>query len=187
MADRTGIANMALSELGADLITDLDQVQAHAKACRARYDDVRDEVLRAHPWRCATIRFELPAMGERPLYGFGWQYAMPNDPYCLRVLNLADPSIRWTVEGRRILADAGAPLRGRYIGRIGEDLMDVQLVRAIAMRLGAAIAYRVTQSQSQVARLQRLYEDALAQARSINATEGTPEEEPEAEMILARM
>lgn len=184
--DRTAIANIALTELGADLIADLGQNVNNAKVCLARYDDVRDAVLRDHPWNCAQFRFALPAMGERPAFGFAYQYALPTDPYCLRVLRLAC-DVPWKVEGRKILTDQAAPLRGLYVGRIGEDQMDALLAHAVGLRLGAAIAYRLTTSQSQVERMWQLYRDTLRSARSVDGQEGSPEAFADSALLDSRI
>ena len=186
MPSVTDIANIALSELGADLIMDIGENTRNAKICQARYPDVRDAVLRSHPWNCATSRFSVPAEGEVPAYGFGAQYPLPTSPYCLRIIELEDPGLRWKLEGRRILTDAVGPLRGLYIGRIGEDLMDALLVQSLAMRLGAAVAYRLTTSQTQVDRMTKLYRDMISEARSIDAQEGVPDEMPDSTILNAR-
>lgn len=187
MSSITAIANIALAELGADLILDTDDGTRNAKICKARYGDVRDAVLRSHPWNCATFRFSLPAEGTAPAFGFSAQYPLPTEPYCLRVLRLEDAAVTWKIEGRKILTDAGSPLRGLYIGRIGEDLYDALLTHAIAMRLGAAIAYRLTNSQTQVERMNRLFQETLREARSIDAQEGSPDDLAPSELLMSRV
>lgn len=186
MASITEISNMALTELGAEPISDIAEGRRNSKICEVRYPDIRDAVLRAHPWSCAKRLFELASSGA-PAYGFAFQYLMPTDPYCLRVLGLAEPRTPWKPMGRLILTDAPAPLRGTYVARIGEEDMDALLVQAIAMRLGAAIAYRLTNSQTQVERMFKLYELALREARSINAQEGLDEEDESSDFLAARL
>jgi len=186
MSSITAIANIALAELGADLIIDIDDGSRNAKICKARYPDVRDAVLRSHPWNCATFRFSLPAEGTAPAFGFSAQYPLPTEPYCLRVLQLENPAIKWKVEGRKILTNAGSPLRGLYIGLVGEDFYDALLTHAVAMRLGAAIAYRLTTSQTQVERMSKLFQDALREARSIDAQEGSPDDLADSELLVSR-
>lgn len=185
MPSVTDIANMALTELGADLIADIGQATGHAKTCHVRYDGVRDEVLRAHPWACARRRFSLPARSEAPEYGFRFAYTLPTLPFCLRVIRLED-SGPWTVEGRLILTDAPAPLRGIYIARIDESDFDASLTRAVSLRLASSIAYRITQSAAMKQACDKMYEDALREARSVNAQESGWEEDAPSELLAAR-
>lgn len=175
MPSKTEVCNIAIAELGGDLITDVEDGTRNARLCLARYDDCRDAVLRSHPWNCATFRFDLSPLADRPAFGFAYQYALPNDPLCLRVLRLEDTTVPFKVEGRRILTDLGPRLLGLYVGRIGEDQYDALLTQAIAAKLGSAIAYRLTTSQAQVERMQALYERTLREARSVDAQEGTPD------------
>lgn len=187
MASPTDIANMALIELGADVIADIGQSTGHAKFCAARYSDVRDEVLRAHPWECARRRFSLPARAERPEYGFLWAYTLPTDPPCLRVIRLEHTDLRWTVEGRLILTDAPAPLRGLYVAQVDEADWDASLTRAVALRLATAIAYRVTQSAAMRDSMDKAYREALREARSANAQETGWEIDPTSDLLASRI
>lgn len=187
MPSEVDVCNIALAEIGADLIMTIDQNTSGAKACNARLADVRDGVLRAHPWNCAVKRFALPVLGDKPAYQWSFQYRLPTDPFCLRVLDLAEPDARWQVEGRLILTDVPAPLRGRYIARVTDpNEWDALLVQAVAMRLAAAVAYRVTNSAAQGERCLRLYEEILRQARSVDAQEEPPAEAEESSILMAR-
>jgi hypothetical protein len=64
--------------------------------------------------------------------------------------------------------------------------MDALLAHAVAMRLGAAIAFRLTQQQSNVDRMFKLYSDALRSARSVNATEGFSNDDESSSILDAR-
>ena len=47
------VANMALSLLGADPIGDFDESSHNARTCKLWFTQVRDSLLRAHPWKFA--------------------------------------------------------------------------------------------------------------------------------------
>jgi hypothetical protein len=53
------IANLALTRLGATPITSLDDGSRNATVINGIYSMLRDEVLRAHPWKFATRRVTL--------------------------------------------------------------------------------------------------------------------------------
>lgn len=55
------IANIALTLLGSENITSLSAQSPQARLCNAQIDNVRKEVLRNHPWRCAKKRVTLTA------------------------------------------------------------------------------------------------------------------------------
>ena len=54
MATAIQISNIALNNIGDGTITSFDDPNARARACKLRFEDVRDAVLRAHPWNCMT-------------------------------------------------------------------------------------------------------------------------------------
>lgn len=188
MPSKVEVANAALTLLGADTVTALDQANDQARTINARFDAVRDSVLRAHPWNFALRRALLPAETAAPAWGFARQYRLPTDPYCLRVLRLEDTSATWKVEGRKLLTDGAAPLRISYIARIADTMeWDALFAEAFAARLAAAIGKRLSSS----ARLQKdawdLYAALIREARSIDAQEGTPEELGDGEFLEARL
>jgi hypothetical protein len=53
------ICNMALTLLGAATITSLSDQNKEARRCSQELDNVRRQVLRSHPWRCAKKRATL--------------------------------------------------------------------------------------------------------------------------------
>lgn len=59
------IANMALAELGQEPVADLTTLTNKAtRQCVGQYYFCRNEVLRAHPWNCATKRATLAASAK---------------------------------------------------------------------------------------------------------------------------
>lgn len=186
MASNTEICNIALTALWAEQINDINEGSKNSKICLTRYATVRDAVLRMHPWNSAMRRFSLPAVGDKPAFGARYAYNLPADPFCLRVYKLLDKRARWTVEGRRILTDAAPPLRGWYIGRISEADMDALLVEAIGAKLANAIAGRIRASTAAVQEARSAFNETMREARSVDAMEGSPEEQDESSILEAR-
>lgn len=180
------IYNMALGELAADLIADPQQMTNNARTIAARYDDIRDAVLRAHPWNCAIRRASLAAMTARPANGYAYQYDLPRDPFCLRPLDLPGlPNTPWVVEGRRLLTDRAGPLPLRFIARIEDpEGFDPLLVQAVAKRLASVCAYKITKKEHGV-ELFKEYRAVLAEARAVDGQEGWPDDMPFESTILA--
>ena len=85
--DKTGIANLALSNLGEARIQSLTEDSARARACSARIDNVIETVLRMHVWNSALERSQLIS-AETPVFGWNYSFQLPAD--CIRVVEV-DP------------------------------------------------------------------------------------------------
>ena len=105
MAGAVDICNIALTNLGEQKIVSLDENNERARLCKLRFDDVRDSVLRLHPWNCVTARTVLTRDTETPSWGYTYQYSLPND--CIRVLSIHDATIAYRIEGSKLHTDSG--------------------------------------------------------------------------------
>ena len=88
MATEVSICSNALRRLGDAPITSLTDDTERARLCNSFYVPSRDLVLRSHPWNFAVTRPTLAQLSDTPAYEYSYQYALPNDPYCLRVLEM---------------------------------------------------------------------------------------------------
>lgn len=166
------ICNRALDILGADPILSLADNSEAGRLCNRNYAPVRDAVLRAYPWNAAMRRASLPALAEPPAWGFARAYELPAD--AVRLWRVEDEGLAdWRLEGRRILTDLGPPLRILYLGRLDDPgALDPLMGEAIAARLAADLAYRMTGSVSLGSQAWSLYQAKLAEARRVDAQEG---------------
>lgn len=184
MTSRVEICNRALDKLGSAPITSLDDNVKSARACARMFDSVRDAELRDHQWNFAIARASLPELDEAPVYGFSKQYQLPGD--CLKVVEI-DPFGDWKIEGRRVLTNIPAPLRIKYIRRIGEtSSFDALFVEALAARLAQELSETLTQSNSKKRAAQDDYSQAIRRARRSDAIEGTADALEETSWIKAR-
>lgn len=169
------ICNRALDLLGADPIASLEDGSKLAGLCQRNFEPSADSVLRLYPWNAALNRVRLPALAEAPSWGYAAQYQLPPGPqpaYCLRVLEVAGCD-DYRIEGRRILADAPAPLDILYIGRITDATQyDPLLAEAIAARLSVQLAGNLTESGSRIEAARTHFNDILRQAKVSDAQEG---------------
>ena len=181
------ICNESLDLLGAATIIALTDNSKEARLCNRNFDLVRDAVLRAHPWNIAVTRKELAQDASAPAFGFTYQYTLPTDPYCLRVLSFwdsnvdnelaaYDSNVMYKIEGRKILSNEGT-CNIIYIGRVTDtEQYDSLLSSTIAHRLAAETAYAITGSGTVAQTMNALYEQRLREAKSIDAMEGYPEQ-----------
>ena len=187
MASVVDLCNRALDLLGAANITSLTENSKEARLCNGNFDDVRDAVLRSHPWNIAITRRELARDTDTPAFGFSFQYSLPTDPFCLRVLSFwnsnvnndvaaYDSNVMFKIEGRKVLSNEGT-CNIIYIGRVTDtEQYDSLLNKAISARLAAEIAYNITGSNSVSQGMIAIYEDRLKEAKGVDSMEGFPEQ-----------
>ena len=173
MASPVSICSNALLKLGAGTIADFTENTVSATLCANLWPQVRDAVLRAHPWNCAVKRANLAPKTTVPVYGYSFAFALPAD--CLRLLE-ADTAYDYKVEGRDVLGDEN-PLYIRYIFK-NEDVAsyDTLLVDALTAAMQAELAYPITKSTAQQEASWRLYSEKLKLARSVDASEDSPDQ-----------
>jgi hypothetical protein len=176
MASVAGICNNALIEIGQDTITSLTENSKAARLCNQLYEDVRDAVLRSHPWNCAVTRATLGLLSSTPAWGYAYEYQLPTDPYCLRVLRMDYLDYEFKIEGRKLLTDQGTA-NILFIFRITDpNQFDKLLIETISGRLASKLAYPLSGSKTLGKEMWKLYESKLVEARGVDAQEGTPDE-----------
>jgi hypothetical protein len=200
MTSQVDIANYALNTLGATNIVSLDENSKPARIINQRYDSVRDYVFRSHPWNCLIRRAELPRETETPAFGYAYQYALPTNPYCLRVLEFSNGSMSYpqdnmfsntggpvfVIEGRKLLTDEGIA-KIKYVAQITDPQQyDIGLIEALSARLAMEICYAITGSTSMIQLTAAMYDDKVKEARFTDGTEGAPQKLEASDFIEAR-
>tara|TARA_R100000458_G_scaffold22965_1_gene20537 strand:+ start:7269 stop:7853 length:585 start_codon:yes stop_codon:yes gene_type:complete len=171
MASDVAICNTALNRLGANTITSFTENSKEARLCNAEYEGIRDQVLRSHPWNCALRRATLAQESDTPSFGYAYQYILPTDPYCLRVLQMETEVEQFKVEGRKLLTDESTA-KILYIGRVTDpEEFDSLLVDTLSARIAVEFAFNITGSRTLQADMFDLYNRKLALARSFDAQE----------------
>lgn len=196
-ANRTDIANRALQKLGAERITTMDDNNTRARAVKANYELLRDDLLRGYPWSFAMTRTTMEALSDAPAFGFDFAFQLPSD--CLRVVEVGEYTVSLTdyrqgsnapfkVEGGKVLSSQAAPLPIRYVQRVAdESLFDPAFTEALASRIAAEVAEELTQSDAKVQAAAQGYLRAIRRAENLNAIENPPEDLPDGSWIMARL
>jgi hypothetical protein len=168
------ICNSALIKIGCDRISSIGENKKSAILLNALWDQVRDSILRAHPWNFAIKRVALTPNGNTPAYDYDYEYDLPND-----YLRLLDPDLNdidFVVEDSKMLTNEST-INMRYIYRNeDESSWDACFAECFAWRLAKEIAYAMTQSAALVELCEKSYAKALAEARSMDGAEGTMHE-----------
>jgi len=189
MTSNVDIVNSALNMIGASNISSLDENSKAAKVMNQRFEGVRDSVFRSHPWNCLIRRATLAQEVDVPDYGYVYQYALPTDPYCLRILEFSNGYMTYpydnmmnnrggpayVIEGRKLITDEGTA-KIKYVARVTDpNQLDASLVDTLSARLAAETAYAITGSTSMVQLMTQAYDAKLKEARFVDASEGAPQ------------
>lgn len=167
------ICNSALLKVGAEQISSLADNTRASNTCQVLYTVLRDEVMRAAPWRFALTQRVLGVPNATPpAFGYNSAYDIPSD--VLRVLHVDVQN--WTEMGNQILCDKQDGINALCIYQNTDPTSwDAQFAEALAWRLAMEIALALVQSVPLKQEMEKAYEKAVALARSSNAVIGTPE------------
>lgn len=172
MATAVDICNSALIKLGCDPINSLTEDNIRAKICNARYSILRDEMLRAHPWKFARKRITLSPTVDAPAFEYESAFQLPSD--CLRPFIVNKNRCDWIQEGPYVLSNE-SEIEMVYIARVSESQFDSSFVEVLALRIAMDICYKITQSNPRAQEVKAEYLVMLADARSFSAQSGRQE------------
>lgn len=186
MTNAVTICSNALLELGADPINSLTENSKLARLCANLYPSLRDDVLRAHYWKCATKRIILSPMLEAPAWGWAYQFQLPGD--WLRTIQVGQDrqSDDFEQEGMTLLMRQNICYL-KYVWRNEiEATWSRNLVRQMEVAMAARIAYAVTKSTT--VRDSKLQEATyhMKVAKAIDGQDNPPEEFAEGSLIESR-
>ena len=185
MPAEVDIINVALRKVGATPITSRSSGTKTANAADDLYDEVRDALLRSHPWNFATKRVKLARIVTTPVYEYDYGYALPSD--WMRTIQVSDndqgvSSITHTME---IVASARAVLCNaedvylRYVSRVSDpNLMAADFRYALATWLAKDLAVPIASSNSLHEALAFELKVAIAKASSSDAAGAPAERRP---------
>ena len=172
------ICNMGLAKLGAKRIASLDEETENAVLCNIHYEQVVDEVLSSADWGCVTWRqslAQLASTDENYLIDddnaeYEYQYALPTEPYCLRVIDVPGlPEADYEIESRYLMYNDDSVVI-RYVKReLDPTKYDPLLTKAIAYRLAAELAIDITGKAGLHGDMIVLYEQQLSRAANMDA------------------
>lgn len=186
MASPISICSNALLMLGAKPISSFGENRDQPRLCASLYESVRDDVLRLHPWNCATKRVILAPLQQAPAFDFSYQFQFPGD--WLRTIQVGriGCGLEYRSEGMRILANVTAlPLVYCFRNK-DEASWSTNLVHVMELAMAAKIAYAVTSSSAVRDSQRDEYIREMKQAKAIDGQDDPPEEFSEGSFIESR-
>ena len=185
MSARIDIVNIALSMVGADSITSIEDDAPEAQLMKTNYYIARDATLEAYEWSFAIKRF-IPAREEdAPTWGWAYAYPLPSD--ILRVLRVDRdyPSqslnrdrmyrnqVPFEVEQRKILTSESS-IYCTGIRRIeDEGIYSNLFCHAFSAKLAMLTCYAITESNQKFKAMAAIYDGAIKEAKSRDGQQGT--------------
>ena len=177
MASETDIANYALAAIGESPIVAFTDDSDRARIATVFYPIERDAILRAYPWKFASVRVALVLDGTAPIFGWTYRHALPSSPYCLRVLGVDEDylgQIPWAVEARYLLSDESA-IKIKYTAKITDPTQfDSCFTSAFIFRLAASFAFALTKQKTLVDAMMNVYSMKIQEARTNDSFEQSP-------------
>lgn len=169
------ICSNALLQLGDNPINSLTDSNDRARLCANLYPQIRDRMLRAHPWNCAIKRVVLAPDATAPAFDWQAQFLLPSD--WLKTLQIGDKyqQLSYVSEGRYILANADAlPLRYVFRNDV-EGTWDSLLQDAMTLAMCVALAYPITESTTLRESFFQQLQAALKEARAVDGQDDPPD------------
>jgi hypothetical protein len=181
-SSETEICNMALTRLGHDVISALDEGSVTADLCNLFYATTRDSLLRAHLWNFSIKRVDLASTDAEPAFGYTYEFPLPSD--CLRVLRTESEeegvNAEYRIE-RRVNGEATAVYTDddtcaiEYVSRVTDVAQfDPLFTDALVLLLANKMAYKLTQNGALLKELRDETDAVLRVARTVDSMEGTP-------------
>lgn len=178
MASSVRICNLALGRLGAARITSLTDNTAEAKLCNLFYEEIVEEVLVEGAWATAIRRADLNATSNTPEWEYSYEFQLPTNPKCLKVLTINDLAAgerEYVIEGDKLLIN-DSDVEITYIAKLTDsEGFGPSLKRCIVNRLAAELAFPITGSAQVAKEMYDLYEQELAKHLAIDGQQGSGE------------
>lgn len=193
MPGDTDVVNVALRRIGASRITSLTDGSTNANVANDIYTEVRDELLRSHPWNFATKRVKLAQSATDPAFEFDHAYPLPSD--WLRTVSVHDNdaghgTILFRMEligSQRAIVASADDVYLRYVSRVTDpNLMTPDFRKAFEFALSRDMSIPLASSNSLHDRMALLADRALNKARSNDALGASPELRPRGSWASSR-
>lgn len=184
------IAKLALQHIGDRFaIESLSEASTEAEQINLVYDNVRDSLLREHPWKFA-LRYTSPAaLSGTPPAQWSYMFTYPSGALRIwRIVNPLDPRgtllppLKWTVgrnsaDAKVLMTDEAEP-EFEYTATVTDVTeFDANFVLAFSWRLAETVARSLTLDEGIVERTRRDAAVQISAAKANDSNEGVTEEQ----------
>lgn len=193
MPGETDVINTAARLVGAEAITSITDGTKTANVASDIYEELRDNLLRSHPWNFATKRVQLARSATAPTFEFDYAYVLPSD--WLRTISVHDNDAgsgtlfnrMEQVGSQLVLVASSEQVYLRYVARVEDpNLMALDFRRALEVSLARDFAIPLASSNTLYEALSRRADRDLMQARSTDSMGSPPEQRPRGSWASSR-
>lgn len=190
----TRIANLALIEIGVNIIESLDAQNNVANVMNEIFEQTRDELLEDYEWNFAmrrqTLSLVTRTIDKGQKFTDNSEYAnafqLPTDPFCLSAREMWNTESPFKIEGRLLLTDEGG-VDLKYIALITDpSQFSKKFIASLVSLLASKAVLPLKKDSKAKAVLYQLHRDILLDAKASDGQEGTPEEIRDTELIDVR-
>lgn len=194
------VCNLSCDLLQIDSITSIDTPESATEEAFARwYDHTRRDALRRHSWNFASKRQVLAKSSSAPEFGYSSKFELPSD--YIRLLYIAESNINYDnpIPSRNYTVEDNHILTGNLTSQDSDSLslvyvydftnvpkMDALFIDYFSTMLAQKLAYSLTQSNTNIQRLDALMEAAEAKARAMDGQENPPKRVERSRHLAAR-
>lgn len=173
------ICNLAITRVGGNPITSLDDNQTEAIVCKKNYASLRDAVLEASNWSFAKKRYKLNLDSTAPLFEYDNAFNVPAE--VLRVIgayrggtgsNALSPITNWDLEDDQVLTNEGVVFIKAIRRVTNTDRYSSLFEEALSARLAAELAVPVTSSTKIMRDMFAIYDAKLDEAAGADGQQG---------------
>lgn len=178
---KTDIINLALANLGQDIISSSDQNTATARTANLMYDFVRRNLLRAHDWAFALRTADLAESAETSKFeNLPYVYAQPSDALFIKKIIYDGVPRKVTLQhqfftntnNEKLIACPFEAASALYVrDEENASLFDPSFVACFALLLAAELAVPLTGDTNMAQLMLAKYQSKLDEARISNKVE----------------
>ena len=193
MSSETDVINRGLRSIGATRITSRTDGSNSANVADDIYDEVRDELLRCHPWNFATKRTQLSQSATDPEFEFDYAYPLPSDWIMTISVHNNDAghgTVLYREEfvgSQKVIVASSDQLYLRYVYRVTDaNQMSADFRTALSYAIAQALAIPLASSNTLEGTMAKRARSALLRAQSRDALGGYPELRPRGSWASSR-
>jgi hypothetical protein len=175
MPSQVEICNLALVELGDEIIMSMTEDTKAARVMSILWEPSVKEVLADHTWGFARERAILPLLSTSPLHGFDYAYQLPSDYIRMVYMGEPDDEYIWQIEGDKLLTDEDTA-EVIYIKYISDTTkFSSKFVTALSMLLTARAANTLAgMDTTKKGEALKVYDKTLLDAETVDSQNSTP-------------
>lgn len=181
----TDICNLALDLLSAGNIQDIENPLSATEELLARwYDQSRRKVLREHPWNFAIKRQILSPSSTAPTFGYSKAFPLPSD--FIRISHVSTDAGDVVLSPQNYQVESNAILISNTFGDSSQlklvyvhdfktvSQFDPMFVDLLAYEIAISIAYKITESNTNIERVTALHKQRGVLAKAIDGQDRPP-------------